>query len=139
MGHLLGAIDQAKLDKQRGVVQNEKRQGENQPYGKQWDLLTKAMYPKGYPYSWTVIGEMEDLNAASLKDVQERFKSYYGTANAVVAVAGDVNPQEVYQKVLDYFGDIPSGPTIARQEVNIPTKTYDSYQVYEDRVPESRI
>ncbi|WP_419211285.1 M16 family metallopeptidase [Maribacter sp. X9] len=139
MGHLLGAIDQAKLDEQRGVVQNEKRQGENQPYGKQWDLLTKAMYPKGHPYSWTVIGEMEDLNAASLEDVQEWFKSYYGTANAVIAVAGDVNPQEVHKKVLDYFGDIPAGPTIARQEVNIPIKEYDSYQVYEDRVPEARI
>ena len=71
MGHLLGAIDQAKLEVQRGVVQNEKRQGENQPYGRQRDLLNKAMHPKGHPYSWTVIGEMEDLNAASLEDVQE--------------------------------------------------------------------
>ncbi|GMN08977.1 pitrilysin family protein [Croceitalea sp. MTPC9] len=139
MGHLLGAIDQERLDEQRGVVQNEKRQGENQPYGKQWDYLTKAMYPKGHPYSWTVIGEMEDLNAASLEDVQEWFKSYYGTANAVVAVAGDVNPQEVYQKVLKYFGDIPSGPTIERQEVNIPDHGLDTYQVYEDRVPETRV
>lgn len=139
MGHLLGSMDQAKLDEQRGIVQNEKRQGENQPYGKQEDLLTKAMYPKGHPYSWTIIGEMEDLNAASLEDVQEWFKSYYGTANAVIAVAGDVNTEEVYKKVLDYFGDIPAGPTIARQEVNIPTKDYDSYQVYEDRVPEARI
>ncbi|MEP2058160.1 MAG: pitrilysin family protein [Maribacter litoralis] len=139
MGHLLGAIDKEKLDEQRGVVQNEKRQGENQPYGKQWDLLTKAMYPKGHPYSWTVIGEMEDLNAASLDDVKEWFKSYYGAANAVVAVAGDINPQEVYKKVLNYFGDIPAGPTIARQEVNIPLKNTDTYEVYEDRVPEARI
>ena len=139
MGHLLGAIDQAKLDEQRGVVQNEKRQGENNPYGMQWDYLTKAMYPKGHPYSWTVIGEMEDLNAASLEDVQEWFKSYYGAANAVLAIAGDVNPDEVYQKVVKYFGDIPSGPTVERQEVNIPNKVYDSYQIYEDRVPETRV
>ena len=139
MGHLLGAIDQAKLDEQRGVVQNEKRQGENQPYGMQWDYLTKAMYPKGHPYSWTVIGEMADLNAASLEDVQEWFKAYYGAANAVLAVAGDVNPDEVYQKVVKYFGDIPSGPTIERQEVNIPEKNFDSYQVYQDRVPETRV
>lgn len=139
MGHLLGAIDQAKLDEQRGVVQNEKRQGENQPYGKQRDLLTRAMYPKGHPYSWTVIGEMEDLNAASLEDVQEWFKSYYGAANAIIAIAGDINPQEVYQKVLNYFGDIPSGPTVARQEINIPIHNGDTYEVYEDRVPESRI
>jgi len=139
MGHLLGAIDQAKLDEQRGVVQNEKRQGENQPYGRQRDLLNKAMHPKGHPYSWTVIGEMEDLNAASLEDVQEWFKSYYGAANAVIAVAGDINPQEVHKKVLKYFGDIPSGPTIARQEVNIPIHNGDTYEVYEDRVPETRI
>lgn len=139
MGHLLGAIDQAKLDEQRGVVQNEKRQGENQPYGKQWDYLTKAMYPKGHPYSWTVIGEMEDLNAASLEDVQEWFKSYYGAANAVVAIAGDIEPQEVYQKVLKYFGDIPSGPTVERQERNVPVHNGDTYQVYEDRVPETRV
>ncbi|GLU43357.1 M16 family metallopeptidase [Allomuricauda sp. NBRC 101325] len=139
MGHLLGAIDQERLDEQRGVVQNEKRQGENQPYGKQWDYLTKAMYPKGHPYSWTVIGEMEDLNAASLEDVQEWFKSYYGTANAVVAVAGDVNADEIYDKVVQYFGDIPSGPTVERQEVNIPNKVNDSRQVYQDRVPETRV
>ena len=139
MGHLLGAIDQERLDEQRGVVQNEKRQGENNPYGKQWDYLTKAMYPKGHPYSWTVIGEMEDLNAASLEDVQQWFRSYYGAANAVVAVAGDINPEEVYQKVVNYFGDIPPGPTIERQEVNIPVKVTDSYQVYEDRVPETRV
>lgn len=139
MGHLLGAIDQAKLDEQRGVVQNEKRQGENQPYGKQRDLLNTAMHPMGHPYSWTVIGKMEDLNAASLEDVQEWFKSYYGAANAVIAIAGDIKPQEVYQKVLKYFGDIPSGPTIARHEVNIPVHNGDTYQVYEDRVPETRI
>ncbi len=138
MGHLLGAIDQAKLDEQRGVVQNEKRQGENQPYGKQWNYLTKN-YPKGHPYSWTVIGEMEDLNAASLEDVQEWFKSYYGAANAVVAVAGDINPKEVYEKVLLYFGDIPAGPTVERQEINIPEKNRDTYQVYQDRVPETRV
>ena len=139
MGHLLGNIDQELLDEQRGVVQNEKRQGENQPYGKQWDLLTKAMYPKGHPYSWTVIGEMEDLNAASVEDVHEWFKTYYGTSNAVIAIAGDVNPQEIYAKVLSYFGDIPSGPTIERQEVNVPVHHGDTYQVYEDRVPETRI
>ena len=139
MGHLLGAVDQELLDEQRGVVQNEKRQGENQPYGKQWDLLTKSGYPKGHPYSWTVIGEMEDLNAASLEDVHEWFKAYYGAANAVVAIAGDINPQEVYKKVLNYFGDIPAGPTIARQEVNIPVHNGDTYQVYQDRVSETRI
>ncbi len=139
MGHLLGAIDQAKLDEQRGVVQNEKRQGQNQPYGRQWELLQKAMFPKGHPYSWTTIGEMEDLNAASLEDVHEWFKTYYGAANAVIVVAGDVQPEEVYKKVQKYFGDIPAGPTLVRPEVNIPTRTANTRQSYQDRVPESRI
>ncbi len=97
------------------------------------------MHSKGHPYSWTVIGEMEDLNAASLEDVQEWFKSYYGAANAVIGIAGDINPQEVHEKVLKYFEDIPSGPTIARQKVNIPVHGGDTYETYEDRVPESLI
>ncbi len=139
MGHLLGNIDQDLLDEQRGVVQNEKRQGENQPYGRQRYLLTEAMYPKGHPYSWTVIGKMEDLNAASLEDVNEWFQGYYGAANAVIAIAGDVEPQDIYKRILKYFGDIPAGPTIQRQEVNVPVHSGDTYQVYEDRVPESRI
>ena len=78
MGHLLGAIDQARLDEQRGVVQNEKRQGENEPYGRVEELIQTAVYPTGHPYSWTVIGSMEDLSAASLDDVKEWFKTYYG-------------------------------------------------------------
>ncbi|MEM9936556.1 MAG: pitrilysin family protein, partial [Bacteroidota bacterium] len=126
MGHLLGAIDQARLDEQRGVVQNEKRQGENQPYGRQWGTITKAVYPQGHPYSWTVIGEMEDLNAASLEDVKEWFNTYYGTANAVLVIAGDVNPEEVYTKVKKYFGDIAPGPTLVKPEVNIAKMTSDT-------------
>ena len=139
MGHLLGAIDQAKLDEQRGVVQNEKRQGENQPYGRQYDLITKAMFPKGHPYSWTVIGEMEDLNAASLEDVQEWFKTYYGPANTVLSVAGDIDAEEVRAKVIKYFGHIPSGPTLVRQEKDIPIRSSDTRQVYQDRVSEARV
>ncbi|MEN0006362.1 MAG: pitrilysin family protein, partial [Bacteroidota bacterium] len=139
MGHLLGAIDQERLDEQRGVVQNEKRQGEDQPYGIQYDLFTKALFPKGHPYSWTVIGEMEDISAASLDDVKEWFREYYGAANAVLVVAGDVNPKEVYEKVKKYFGHIAPGPTLARQSVNIPIRTSDTRQVYEDRVPETRV
>jgi predicted Zn-dependent peptidase len=139
MGHLLGAIDQAKLDEQRGVVQNEKRQGENQPYAKGWDILQKEMYPPHHPYGHTVIGEMEDLNAASLDDVHEWFKSYYGAANAVVVIAGDVNPEEVYQKVLKYFGNIPAGPTIARPGVNPQRRINDTRAEYQDRVPQSMV
>jgi predicted Zn-dependent peptidase len=139
MGHLLGVIDQARLDEQRGVVQNEKRQGENQPYGREGEMVAKALYPAGHPYSWTVIGSMEDLNAASLDDVKEWFKTYYGAANAVIVVAGDVNTNEVYEKVKKYFGNIPAGPSLAKPEVDIARRTQDTRQAYEDRVTEARI
>jgi len=139
MGHLTGAIDQAKLDEQRGVVINEKKQGENQPYSKEEDLFTEAMYPKGHPYSWTVIGSMEDLNGASVEDVHEWFKNYYGAANAVIVIAGAIKAEEALEKVKKYFGHIPCGPTIARHEVNIPMRTGHSRQEYEDHVPEAKV
>ncbi len=116
MGHLLGAIDQKVLDEQRGVVQNEKRQGDNQPYGKASELITISTYPSGHPYSWETIGSMEDLNAASLEDVKEWFRTYYGAANAVLVIAGDITAADAKQKVEKYFGDIPSGPVLRRQE-----------------------
>lgn len=139
MGHLLGAVTQAKLDEQRGVVQNEKRQGENQPYGKVWELISKATYPAGHPYSWTVIGSMEDLNAATLEDVHEWFKTYYGPNNAVLVIAGDVNTQEVYEKVKKYFGNIPPGPPIAKPQVWIARMTGTKREIMQDRVPQARI
>ena len=139
MGHLLGVIDQERLDEQRGVVQNEKRQGENQPYGRQWQLITEAIWPEGHPYSWTVIGSMEDLNAASLEDVKEWFETYYGAANAVLSIAGDIKADEMYEKVNKYFGSIAPGPTLVRPEVNIAKRTQNTRQRYEDRVPEARI
>jgi zinc protease len=139
MGHLLGAIDQGKLDEQRGVVQNEKRQGENQPYGKAYELLTLNTYPAGHPYSWTVIGSMEDLNAAKLEDVQQWFKDYYGAANAVICIAGDIDPETAKQKVEKYFGDIPSGPPVTRQESWVAKLTGEHRQTTEDRVPQARL
>ncbi|HSR16206.1 MAG TPA: pitrilysin family protein [Gemmatimonadales bacterium] len=139
MGHLLGAIDQAVLDEQRGVVQNEKRQGENQPYGKMWITVTENTYPAGHPYSWSTIGSMEDLGAASLEDVQEWFRTYYGAANAVLVVAGDVDPEQVKAKVEHYFGDIASGPPIIKQEEWIARRTGTRRQVMQDRVPQARV
>jgi len=139
MGHLTGAIDQAKLDEQRGVVQNEKRQGENQPYARGWDIMQKESYPPYHPYGHTVIGEMEDLNAASVSDVHEWFKGYYGAANAVLVVAGDITYDAAYEKVLKYFGNIPAGPTIARPGVNIAKRMGNTRGDYQDRVQESRI
>lgn len=139
MGHLLGAVTQAKLDEQRGVVQNEKRQGENQPYGKVWELIAKGTYPPGHPYSWTVIGSMEDLNAASLEDVHEWFKTYYGPNNAVLVVAGDVNTNEVYEKVKKYFGDIPPSPPISKMDVWVAKMSGTKREITQDRVPQARI
>jgi zinc protease len=139
MGHLLGAIDQGKLDEQRGVVQNEKRQGDNQPYGKVQYLITENVYPAGHPYSWTVIGSMEDLNAASLDDVKEWFKTYYGPNNAVLAIAGDVTVAEAKAKAEKYFGDIPPGPPIARPEISIAKMTGTKRGVMQDRVPQARL
>jgi len=139
MGHLLGAIDQARLDEQRGVVQNEKRQGENEPYGKDFNVITENTFPHGHPYDHTVIGSMEDLDAASLEDVQEWFKTYYGPTNAVLVVAGDVNPEDVKARVEHFFGDIPAGPPLVKPAVNVSPRRESSRFISYDRVPQNRI
>jgi zinc protease len=139
MGHLLGAIDQARLDEQRGVVQNEKRQGQNRPYGKVSELIAQNTYPAGHPYSWETIGSMEDLNAASLEDVKEWFRTYYGAANAVLVIAGDVTAADAKAKVEKYFGDIPAGPVINRQQDWIAKMSGERRLMMQDRVPQSRI
>ncbi|HEX7031191.1 MAG TPA: pitrilysin family protein [Gammaproteobacteria bacterium] len=139
MGHMLGAVDQAKLDEQRGVVQNEKRQGENQPYGRAWITIFENTYPDGHPYDHSVIGSMDDLNAASLEDVQEWFRTYYGTANAVIAVAGDVEPEDVKARVEKYFGHIPAGPALVAPEAAPAPRGSETRFVMEDRVPQARI
>jgi zinc protease len=139
MGHLLGSLDQKTLDLQRGVVQNEKRQGENQPYGVTRQLLAQNTYPAGHPYSWTTIGDMADLDAASMKDVQEWFKTYYGPSNVVLVLAGDIDAKTAKEKVTKYFGDISSGPPVAHQQVWIAKMTGTHRQVVQDRVPQARI
>ncbi len=139
MGNMLGAVDQAKLDEQRGVVQNEKRQGENQPYAVAYELVTKNTYPHGHPYSWTVIGEMEDLDAASLEDVHEWFRTYYGAANAVISIAGDITADRALELVNHYFGNIPSGPPVARHRAWVARRSGEQRQTVEDRVPQSMV
>ena len=139
MGHLVGAIDQAKLDEQRGVVQNEKRQDENEPYGTVWEFLTPRLFPPNHPYSWTTIGSMEDLSSAKLEDVKEWFQTYYGPANAVLVIAGDVDPKVAREKVEHYFGDIPPGPPVGRQDAWIAKRTGSQRGVLQDRVPQARL
>jgi zinc protease len=139
MGHLLPVLDQKKLDLQRGVVQNEKRQGENQPYGVTEELIVKNTYPVGHPYSWTVIGEMKDLDAASKDDVDEWFKTYYGPNNTTLVIAGDITPEVARQKVEKYYGEIPAGPPIGKQEVWTAKRTGTHRGWVQDRVPQARL
>ncbi|MGE5315035.1 MAG: M16 family metallopeptidase, partial [Acidobacteriota bacterium] len=139
MGHMVGAISQKKLDEQRGVVQNEKRQGENQPYAVVEELMTKATFPASHPYSWTVIGSMEDLNAASLDDVKEWFRQYYGPSNAVLVLAGDIDVKTAREKAEKYFGDIPPGPPVAHFNSWVAKRSGEQRQQVQDRVPQARI
>ncbi|MEO6444159.1 MAG: pitrilysin family protein [Gemmatimonadaceae bacterium] len=115
MGWLLPTMDSAKVDAQREVVKNERREGvENQPYGIAEDLLSPSIYPAGHPYSWPVIGSMADLSSASLEDVKEFFRAYYAPNNAVIVVAGAVSTDSVRHAVRQLFADIPRGPAISR-------------------------
>ena len=139
MGHLLGAIDQATLDEQRGVVQNEKRQGENQPYGQAWTKLNQSLYPLDHPYHHSVIGSMADLDAASLEDVKNWFRAWYGPNNAVLVLAGDIDLATAKEKVARYFGDIPAGPDMTQPTVNVAQRPASTREVMEDRVPQARI
>ena len=138
MGHLLGAIDQKTLDEQRGVVQNEKRQGENQPYGQVFTKMFAALFPKGHPYNHTTIGSMNDLNAAKLEDVKNWFRTWYGPNNAVLVLAGDIDAKTAKPLVEKYFGDIPATPTMAQPKVDVP-KRGTTREEMEDRVPAVRI
>ncbi|TWI05800.1 putative Zn-dependent peptidase [Luteimonas cucumeris] len=139
MGHLLGAIDQKTLDEQRGVVQNEKRQGENQPYGQADDEIYKALYPKGHPYHHSTIGSMADLNAASLDDVKQWFRTWYGPNNAVLVLAGDIDVATAKEKVARYFGDIPATPTMKRQPVTAGAHAEATRATMTDKVPQARV
>jgi zinc protease len=139
MGHFYNTISQEVLDLQRGVVQNEKRQGENQPYAVADELITLATYPAHHPYSHTVIGSMEDLTAASLDDVKGWFKTYYGPSNAVLVIAGDVTLECAKAKVTHYFGAITPGSPVAHKEVWTAKMTGAHRETVQDRVPLARI
>ncbi|MFC0588476.1 M16 family metallopeptidase [Novosphingobium aquiterrae] len=114
MGHLLGAVTQDKLDKQRGVVQNEKRQGDNQPYGLEDYAIGDALFPVGHPYRHSTIGSMADLNAAALGDVRKWFTDNYGPNNAILALSGDIDAATARSLVEKWFGQIPAGPAVPK-------------------------
>jgi zinc protease len=140
MGYLLDSLDLAKLNAQRDIVKNERRQGmDNQPYGRASEILAKATYPSSHPYSWEVIGSMEDLTAASEEDVKNFFRLYYAPNNAYLAIVGDFEPGQAKALVARYFGDIPRGKPITRPKVSPVTLNAEKRLVYEDRVQVPRL
>jgi zinc protease len=141
MGFLLDGMTQEKLDNQRNVVQNERRQRyENAPYGLAGETIAAALYPQGHPYSWPTIGSMTDLNAASMEDVQAFFRTYYAPNNASLALVGDFDPAQAKRWVERYFGDIPAGVPIARERPASPVNLEAERRlVLEDRVQLARL
>ncbi len=139
MGHLLGAVEQAALEQQRGVVQNEKRQLENQPYGRFYPMLFGHSFPPGHPYHRHPIGSMADLDAATLDDVKSWLRSWYGPNNAVLVLAGDLDVAVAKEKVLRFFGDLPPSAAVRKQRAQLAARTKPTRVVMRDRVPRARV
>jgi predicted Zn-dependent peptidase len=139
MGYLLGAVTQAKLDAQRGVVQNEKRQGDNAPLGLTQYATLKALFPEGHPYAHSTIGSMADLDAASLEDVRGWFRANYGPNNAVLVLAGDIDVATARPMVERHFGPIPAGPAVQRFPAPVPVWTETRTEALTDRIPTPRL
>jgi zinc protease len=140
LGFLLPEITADKVDLQRGVVQNERRQSyENRPYGLAQENIVDRLYPPTHPYHWPVIGSMRDLQAATLDDVRRFFQTYYTPNNATIAIAGDITPADARALVERYFGDIPRGPAVSRTPVPPVHLTADVAAVLEDRVQLPRV
>ncbi len=140
MGWLLPTMDAAKVDAQRDIVKNERRQSyENQPYGMVGDHLPRMLYPASHPYSWPVIGSMADLSAASVEDVKDFFRTWYAPNNAVITVAGAVRRDSVLALVKHYFAAIPRGPAITAIAPTRPALVRDTALVLEDRVQQPQL
>ena len=141
MGWLIPTMDLPKVDVQRDVVKNERRQSyDNVPYGRAHENILAALFPPDHPYSWPVIGSMTDLGAASLDDVKEFFRKYYAPNNASIAIAGDFNPDSAKAWARKYFGNIPrNADTPVRPMVPAVKLARDSILVLEDRVQLPRI
>ena len=135
MGWLLDALDIAKLNAQRDIVKNERRQSvDNQPYGRAGEIITSALYPASNPYSWPVIGSMTDLSNASADDVKNFFRLYYAPNNSTITVVGDFDPKQTKAWIAKYFTDIPRGKPITRPKVPALSLPNEKRLVYEDRV-----
>ncbi|QDP20556.1 M16 family metallopeptidase [Sphingomonas xanthus] len=134
MGHLLGAVSQGVLDNQRGVVQNEKRQGDNRPGGLVFYEVLKALFPEGHPYRHSPIGSMADLDAASMADVRNWFVDNYGPNNAVLVLAGDISAAQARPMVEKYFGNIKRGPVNEPAQATVPVLGAPKSMVMKDNV-----
>ncbi len=140
LGFLTDTLGQDKLDAQRDVVKNERRQRvDNQPYGRVGEIVSAAIYPPSHPYSWPVIGSMADLSAASLNDVKNFFHTYYAPNNAVIAIVGDFDEAQTRVWIEKYFGDLPKGKDIERPDVKPVTLDKEQRFVFEDRVQVPRL
>ncbi len=140
MGYLLPAITQEKLDNQRDVVINERRQKmDNQPYGRAFERLQELLYPEGHPYRWPVIGYVEDLEAATLDDVTRFFETFYVPNNAVLTLAGDIDYDRALGRVERYFGAIPAGAPVPRPDVPPASRDGVARDVLEDDVRLPRV
>ena len=141
MGWLLPTMDLPKLDLQRDVVQNERRQSyDNQPYGRSDETILAALFPADHPYSWPVIGSLKDLSAATLDDVKNFFRKYYAPNNASISIAGDFDSAEVKQLIEKYFSQIPRGPAITRKtDIPAPRIARDTFLLLEDKVQLPRL
>ena len=143
MGFLPPAMTEERLTAQKNIVQNERRQGvDNQPFGLQNDIIYSALFPADNPYSWSVIGSLADLQAASMADVKGFFAQYYAPNNATLSIVGDFNRAKVKALVSRYFGDIPRGPAIERAPIPPARLTAEKRLVLEDSrtsLPQMRI
>jgi len=133
MGYLENTVTKTALVNQQNVVQNEKRESvDNAAYGFNQGLIGKNLYPKGHPYNWTVIGEMEDLTSASVDDVRAFHKKFYSPNNATLVISGDINKDEVKAMVAKYFGEIPTGEIIEKRKPMPVTLTSTIRLYHED-------
>lgn len=139
MGYLLNAVSKEKLDNQIGVVSNEKRQGDNQPFGLVDYTRSETLFPEGHPYHHDTIGSLEDLSAASLDDMKTWFTDHYGPNNAVLVLAGDINAAQAKPLVEKWFGKIKRGKDVAPVNAPLPTLEKDIKIVMKDKVPTTRI
>ncbi|WP_438823020.1 M16 family metallopeptidase [Novosphingobium cyanobacteriorum] len=139
MGYLLRSVTQKRLDAQRSVVQNEKRQGDNSPYGLTEYEQFETLYPEGHPYHHSTIGSMADLDSASLADVKGWFRDHYGPNNALLVLAGDIDRATAEAKVAKWFGAIPPGPKVQPVSAPVPTLPAPVAKTIKDRVATTRV